>query len=92
MIPDLTTSITLLTFSSTFIDSGATYRHSKETDMNACQYWQPPNLNYMNSQYSKYITGVGSALWESSKSCGQCLEVKNNDKTVIVVIGDYCPL
>ncbi|NBU81858.1 MAG: hypothetical protein EBS55_09445 [Flavobacteriaceae bacterium] len=42
----------------------------------------------MNSQQSKVITGVGSGLWDKSKSCGQCLEIENKS---VVIIGDYCP-
>jgi len=75
----------------THINSGATYRPADDSFPMSCQYWQPPDLNYMSSGDSPYVTGVGSALWNSSRSCGQCLEVESWYTKIPVVIADYCP-
>ena len=71
--------------------SGATYRPTNQSFPVSCQYWQPPKLAYMNSGFNRYVVGVGKNLWRQSQSCGQCLEVTNQLKTIIVVIADYCP-
>ena len=93
MKSDLTSNLLLATLSlkDQFFDTGATYRPTDESFNLACQYWQPPKLTYMNSGLNKYVTGVGVKLWDSSEACGQCLEVINGNKSVIVVIADYCP-
>ena len=56
----------------------------------SCQYWKPP-LRYMHAGDNQYLVGVGDWWWDNSDTCGQCLIVKNGNRTVNLVIADYCP-
>jgi len=88
---DLTVSVNLTSATGAWFKTGATYRPDDPSFPMSCQYWQPPQLMYMSSGDNPLVVGVGKALWDSSKTCGQCLEVMNGNKSIVVVIADYCP-
>ena len=47
--------------------------------------------HYLDSN-SPYMVGVGDSLWNSGKSCGQCLLIKAlNGNVALGILGDYCP-
>lgn len=74
------------------LETGATYRVSYDYWGMSCQYWDPKaGLRYMAPTENPYVTGVGSALWQDSVTCGQCLEIRYKKVNVTVVIADYCP-
>lgn len=77
------------------VPSGSTYRTN--TTMGhygmSCQYWRVPEMRFMHPGLNQYLTGVGSWWWRESSSCGQCIKVTEpeTDRSVVLVIGDYCP-
>jgi hypothetical protein len=74
------------------LETGATYRVSYDYWGMSCQYWDPDSgMKYMAPTENPYVTGVGSALWKGSWSCGQCLLVSYKNRSKVVVITDYCP-
>lgn len=81
--------------STTPIRSGATFRTNASMGGfdGSCQYWKQGRLNWVDSGLNPYLVGVGEALWNGSRSCGQCLSVTypKTKREVVMMITDYCP-
>lgn len=77
------------------VPSGSTYRTNATMGHYgmSCQYWRPPEMQFMHPGLNHYLTGVGKWWWLDSRSCGQCLKVTEPQRniSVILVVADYCP-
>lgn len=67
--------------------AGATYRPAESLGM-SCQFYQPPNLNYIDAETNVFVVGVSRHLFRRSLQCHQCILI---NETVLGIIADYCP-
>ena len=95
---DLTSHLILAAgrqFGQPTLNAGATFRTNATMGQYgmSCQFYQPPEIQYMHPGLNPYVAGVGRHWWANSKSCGQCIKITNthNNKSGLAIIADYCP-
>lgn len=88
LLVDLLTvaNMTFLNTSHLTLPAGATYRPAYQFGM-SCQFYKPPQLNYINASFNEFVIGVSPHLFRRSRACHQCLLVNGE----LAIIGDLCP-